>query len=260
MPFIADILHVHVDNEVATKPVATEEHYAEHFTCSTFTLPQGEIIGTGVGAIEPTQILQLDPLRQRAVLSFNGTGQIILAHSIQQATSLAQNVQQAADQGALVTCPATMTVEATGPLWAVGVSSGTSQNTVESQGTVTAPAANASITPGIAAASLPAGTYVISGSAYIDGTPVQGTDNDNIKLTVGGNTLGGNLAVPISGSVVTFGPYTVTVNGAQAVRLNANVAGSAGAIYHGLIYATPVPFIDSSAGLAVGVTQERRNK
>ena len=55
--FEQSVLHVHVDNEVKTAPVSTEEHYAEHFTCSSFTLPQGEIIGTGVGAIEPTQIL-----------------------------------------------------------------------------------------------------------------------------------------------------------------------------------------------------------
>jgi hypothetical protein len=259
MPHEAGIVHVHVDNAVKMEPVSTEEHYAEHFTCSTFTLPQGEIIGTGVGAIEPTQILQLDPLRQRAVLSYSGSGQVILAHSVQQATSLAQNVQQAADQGALVTSPATMAVEATGPLWAVGLQASPSQNSNSAHGAITSPTAGQAIAT-ITGANLPAGQYTVSGTVYVDGT-VAAADDDNMKLTVGGVTI---MVIAYNGEAtdqgVTIPPVTVTVNGAQSIALSAVAVGTTGAVYHGTIVATPFPFITTGGGLSVGVTQERRNK
>ena len=261
--------HPFADTEIEAIPVkvsnfgemghttVTQEKEAEHYTCSTFTLPQGEIIGTGVGAIEPTQVLQLDPLRKRAVLAFNGTGQIILAHSMQQATSLAQNVQQAADEGALVTSPTTITVEATGPLWAVAVPSTGSQPTQDATGSVTSPGAGANVSGTIGAVNLPAGLYQVTTTIYIDGTPVAGTDDDNMKINQSSGAQF-HLIVPITGVPVTQ-TFFLTFNGAQTIGVSASSAGTAGAVYHAQITATQLPIAGASGNLAIGVTQERRN-
>jgi hypothetical protein len=122
----AGILKVHVDNagEIANgHPVETREKEAEHISCSSWFLPTGDIVPGGT--VEPQQLLNLDPLRKRAVIGVNGTGQAIFCHSIPQAISSASTVTSQPDEGFVVTAPCTFTVEATGPLWVVPASGAT---------------------------------------------------------------------------------------------------------------------------------------
>jgi hypothetical protein len=256
-------VHVHVDNAKDIMPdvtFRTEEKYAEHFTCSTFTLPQGEIIGNSTGAVEPTQVLQLDPLRQRAVLSCNGSGQVILAHSMQQASSLAQNVQQAADEGALITCPATISVEATGPLWAVGVPSSNVAPVYGgapggTSGSVTGPAANGII----AETGSLTGIYSVIVTIYIDSTDVLATDDDNIELLAGIVTL--KFVVPGSSSPGIPVQYIIPslILSGNTITVRAITAASAAAVYHASIIYTLIGTAASGNAVQVGVVQERRN-
>lgn len=116
MPHEPGILHVHVDNEVKTAPVSTEEKEAEHISCSSWLLPTGDVVGS---TTEPQQILNLDPLRKRSVIGVNGTGMAIFCHTLAQAVSAQSATGSLPDQGFVVTAPCTFTVEATGPLWVV---------------------------------------------------------------------------------------------------------------------------------------------
>lgn len=258
---------VRVENFEEFSPVfRTEEVEAGHFTCSTFTLPQGEIIGAGVQATEPTQILQLDPLRKRAVVSFNGTGQIVLAHSVQQATSLAANVQQAADEGALFTCPGSITVESTAPLWAVAISnSQAALNSAFAYGKATGPAAFTAIVT-IPAGSLPAGQWSFTVTTFLDGT-ITAADEDNFRILVNGAVLAANIIQPgptaagVQAQAMTTGPFTVTMTGAGAISVqSANNAGGIACVYHAEIVATPLSLAGNAGAAAVGVVQERRDQ
>jgi hypothetical protein len=258
MPHDPGIVHVHVENEVKTAPVVTEEKEAQHYTCSTFTLP--EPIGV-LGPVTPTQILQLDPLRKRAILTFSGDGQVILAHSLQQATSLAQNVQQAADEGALVTCPGSVTVEATGPLWAVSLA------TPIVLGFQTA---NVS-TPTVAGAALativnpPSGNYTATVTAYLTGTTTT-ADQDNIEIAYnGGSQLIPLLLPTVVGAITTPQPYTNPplqiggINGINSLIIRTINIPSGTAVYHVMVSIVPDGNGADDPYVAVGVIQERRN-
>jgi hypothetical protein len=106
---------------------------------------------------------------------------------------------------------------------------------VSNEGEVTTPAANASIAL-IPTILLPAGTYLVTISLYVDGTPAAATDDDNMKLTLTGATFA-NLENTSTGSV-TNASYTVTVNGAQNIGVQAKNLATTGAVYHALITAT----------------------
>jgi hypothetical protein len=119
-------VHVHVDNAEDMRAVKTQEVEAAHLTTLGFILPP-------VGAVSPqsdynqnvpTQILQLDPLRKRAIVSINNTviatvSQCYLCSSQAQAQSLQFGSSQTPDAGALVTAPFTFEVDSTAPMWAV---------------------------------------------------------------------------------------------------------------------------------------------
>jgi hypothetical protein len=101
-------------------------------------------------------------------------------------------------------------------------------------GATTAPTAGQGIAT-IASANLPAGTYEVSGSVYLDGT-VTPADGDNFKLNINST----HLLAPATSVVATpFGPFFMTLNGAQALVVQANAAGSAAAVYHASITAIP---------------------
>jgi hypothetical protein len=258
-----DAVKVHVINLDDIKITRTEEIEPAHFTASSFILPVPGLTSGGQAdenANVPTQILQLDPLRKETVISFNGSGQVILAHSNQQAQSLQQGTNQFADDGFLVTAPSSIRVEGTGPLWAIAASgSAASANTVTGQSKFTSPTAG-QIMASIAAASLPAGTYTVYTNAYIDGTFVAATDDDNIELGYG-STIVGALNVPADTAGQTgplFGPYMITLNGAQALKLIAIATGTVGSVYHTWLSATPYPAAAASGFVTVGVLQERR--
>lgn len=250
----ADAIKVHVTNP-HDMVVRTEEVEAQHFAASTFTLPP-----PGPNQNGPIQVLQLDLLRKRAVVSLNGAGEVILAHSMQQAQSLQANVNQAADDGCVITSPATVTVEGTGPLWAIGIGTGNvTQQSVTGFGSAVAPGAG-SVIASIPAASLPPGTYEVYLLTYLDGTLVTATDENNLALESGGAVISQLLQpAPSSGNgfVVPSGPYVVSVNGSQSISVNAIGAGSVSAKYNAQI--TAVPLLTSS-GLSVGVLQERRDR
>jgi hypothetical protein len=242
-----DAIKVHVAN---WPPVTVDEMDAQHFTASSFQLP-----APGSSATGPVQILQLDPLRKRAVVSFNGAGQVLLAHSNQQAQSLQANVEQNAEDGVMITAPCTITVESTGPLWAVGVATANNNaQSVTGYGVVTPTVAGEQIA---AVDNLPAGTYEIYLLNYIDGTVVTVDDDDNMELTAGGIQVA-QLIQPAASSVfvVPSGPYIVTVNGTQNIVVQTVGVPSGTAAYHSQI--TAVPLLTSS-GLTVGVLQERKN-
>jgi hypothetical protein len=117
-----DAVHVHVDNASEFQVTRTEEIEPAHYTTQSYILPP---VGAQTPQADynqaevPVQLLQLDPLRKRAVLSVNGTGSCYICSSQAQAQSLQFSSNQTADAGALVTAPFAFTAEATGPLWAV---------------------------------------------------------------------------------------------------------------------------------------------
>lgn len=249
------VVHVHVENLSDMHPTRTEEVEAQHYTESSFILPP-----LGPTSAGPTQILQLDPLRKRAVLTFNGTGQVILAHSAQQAQSLQANVQQAADEGCLITCPAAISVESTGPLWAIGypTSAATAPATLMTgsiSGAVAAPGAGASIatTP-----ALPAGTYTVTATIYTDGAVVAATDDDNMSLGITGVTSF-NLIYPATPAQTVQFTYTLTIAANKTLNVKAIGAATAGTTYHAHILYTQIAGALASGSMTVGVSQERRN-
>jgi hypothetical protein len=103
---------------------------------------------------------------------------------------------------------------------------------------VTSPAAGGVLaTTGIVSA----GTYTVYVTLNLSGTAgVQGTDNNNLRLTVNGATyavLPNTLAQNVN---QTFGPFTVSPTGGTAILAQANGAATAGAIYAASVTATPV--------------------
>jgi hypothetical protein len=242
-------LHVHIDNtDELLNPVRTESVEAQHYTADGFALT-----GAGINSGPPVQILQLDPLRKRAVLSVNGAGQVVLCQSMQQG----QNIN--ADEADLITAPATITVESTGPLWAVGVATASqvavvSPLTSTVAGKVAAPGAGATI---VTTGAL-SGVYEIVVTIYIDGTDTAATDDDNMDLAISG--LGTtNLIVPAdtTGPVIATTMFTNTLT-AQTLAVKAIAAASAGTVYHAQIAYTQIATVTTGI-MTVGVLQERRN-
>jgi hypothetical protein len=100
-------------------------------------------------------------------------------------------------------------------------------------GNVTSPGAGANISGTIAVGNLPQGIYDVTVQTYMDGTPVAGTDDDNMKI----NQSGGfqtHLLTPVTGAIVTV-TYRMPFTGAQSISINANNAGTAGAVYHAMV-------------------------
>lgn len=120
----------------------------------------------------------------------------------------------------------------------VGSSGGTAQ---AAEGSVTSPAANATIAQ-ITAANLTPGTYLVNWEVDLDGTPGAG-DVNNFKLS--GASSGLSL-ISVNDGVV--GHYvqdqvqiTIPATNASALSIKAIAAGTAGAIYSGQISLVPVP-------------------
>jgi hypothetical protein len=257
MDDVAMLVHVGNPHDIASAingAPKVEEAAAPHAVASTWLLPT---LGT-VNAQQnnPVEILPLDILRKRAVITFNGSGQVIICHSQAQAQSLQQNVQQAADEGCLLTVPGTIVHESTAALWAVGVPASTSANTIGVAGKVTAPTALQQITGSLL--STP-GTYSVQATAYLDGTIVLATDGDNMEITfTGGNPI--PLLVPgVADVPMTTGPYLFTSTGTQTVAVKAIGAGSVAATYHAALDITPYPFAVTSGVVTVGSLTERRD-
>ena|ERR1700691_5970260 len=261
-----DAVKVHVVAD-DTKAVMTEEREPEHFTAVSFTLPAIGITSgdqADYNANDPVQIMQLDPLRKEAVISFNGTGQVLLAHSQAQAISLQQGADQNADAGDLITCPTTIRVEGTGPLWAVQANISQTPN-----GGVSLYAAGSAIptvanTAFVTLTGLPPGSYQVTTSEYIDGTLVSADDEDNMRLF--NNTAGTIVAAPIlvpadsaTAPIVTqAGPFIVTVSTISNLSMRTNTLTPSGtATYHASILAVPISG-SSPNSLIIGVLQERR--
>src|ERR1700689_3349639 len=120
-----DFLHVKVMNPEEMQPPPAEATVPEHYVASSFNLPATGPIGEGADTNlnVPTEILPLALNRVEAIVSFNGTGQIVLCHSNTQAQSLQQGnpalLQQLADEGCVFTCPSRVRIRGTAPLWAV---------------------------------------------------------------------------------------------------------------------------------------------
>jgi len=260
---VYDTIHVHVDNasEISSQsPVArTEEVEAEHYTTSSFSLPGGgAIIGTGVGAVEPVQILQLDPLRKRAVLSFVGTGQVALAHTLNVAQSIANNPNVGAgDEGALFSSPGSTAVEATGPLWAVNVSQTASSNSLTGTGIATSAAAGQVIaaTPNAPATQL----YTINWSIVDSGTLGAG-DAQNMGLYVNGVLVATAVNGVNAGTIEAQPPVTVSVPVGTSIQVKAINNATASSVYQASVSATVVNAVQASGVIVVGVVQERRNR
>jgi len=233
----------------------TEEVRSEHAVTSTWALPALPLVNPAQNS--PVEIVPLDPLRKRAVITLNGSGQIIIAHSEAQALHLQQNIQQAADEGALFTVPANFEYTSKAPLWAVGVPAFNPPNTVGAKGSVTAPGAGAVIAS-IGTASLTVGlTYQVNVVVYLDGTIVVATDEDNMALRFGGTTIAPLIYPGVNSVPVSTGPYYINVATSNTINVIAVGAGSVAAVYHAQIYATPYPFSPTSGIVQAGAVVER---
>lgn len=251
---------VHVTNVDDLKAVPTEEKEPEHFTASSFVLPA---LGAGENPEQsnPQQVLQLDPMRKLAYLTFNGDGQVWLAHSAAQANALQNGTQQGADSGTLVTCPSVIKAEGTGPLWAI------QSSLTQTAGSGVTLSAAGKITPttafqGIVSLALPAaGLWSIDLIVYVDGTVVTADDEDNMNLYINGASAA-SLIYPAESSgapiVVPSGPYTKNIVAPLSVIVQTgSLTPSGTAVYHAQIIATPISG-GLSNDLIVGVLQSRR--
>lgn len=108
-------------------------------------------------------------------------------------------------------------------------------NTISANGAITAPIAGASISGPI---TLAAGVvYSVTATVYVDGTVVTTTDDDNMKF--GGTSGPANHLAYAAGLPPQSYTWQVTGNGGIISIINNN-AGSAAAVYHAMITATPV--------------------
>jgi hypothetical protein len=124
--------------------------------------------------------------------------------------------------------------------------------TVSAQGNATSPGAGAGL-GAIAAASLPAGSYQVYVYFNIAGTVTQGTDNQNIKIELGGATQFFLQNDIVAGPQV-FGPFTIKTNGSQTLGVNVINAGTTGSIYSAQIAATPLAASSVIADIYAGPT------
>jgi hypothetical protein len=115
-------IHVHVDNAEDLRPVQrTQEVEPGHYTTQSFVLPPtgAQTPQADYNQNVPVNILQLDPLRKRAIISVSGVGSCFICASQAQAQSLQFGSSQSPDSASLVTAPFSFPAEATAPLWAV---------------------------------------------------------------------------------------------------------------------------------------------
>lgn len=252
---------VHVTNVDDLKAVPTEEKEPEHFTASSFVLPA---LGVGENPEQsnPQQVLQLDPMRKLAYITFNGNGQVWLAHSAAQANALQNGAEQGADSGTLVTCPSVIKAEGTGPLWAIQSSltqsPGVTGDSLYAGGSSTPTTADQTIT-GVTLTP-PAGTYIVNLSLYVDGTVVTADDEDNFRITGFGTSLGPLLCPAESSGVpiVTTYQFTIVLNGSQTFSVQTSAKTPSGtAVYHASILMNAVSGSIPN-DLIVGVLQSRR--
>lgn len=257
VPLLVHVSNVDEFSQAMSDGNKVEEAAAPHAVANTWgSLPA---LGTELTQSNvPVEILPLDVLRKRAVITLNGSGQVIICHSEGQAQSLQQNVQQAADEGCLITVPGAIVHESSAALWAVAVPASSPQNTQGATGSATAPGAGAVIAT-IPASSLPAGSYDIFVTVYFDGTVVPATDDDNWNLTITLLTISHLIAPGVINVPETYGPFKITVNGAQAINVKTIIAGSAACVYHAQVTATPDPYSPTSGVVQVGTLTERRD-
>jgi hypothetical protein len=239
-------VHVHVDNLAEWSPITrTEEVEAAHFTSQGFLLPPVGNLSPQADYNQniPVQILALDLLRKRAVISVNGQGACYLCSSQAQAQDLQFGANQAPDAGALLTAPFAFTAEATGPLWAVlasgavsppasspgtpatstGAANATTTLTIPSAGTGLADILN-DLNWSFSAASLTAATLqVVSGSdvLYTQPLPV-GSLSGTVQLPAGGliGQPGQTIVVTITAGGAAI---TSTINATYTQQANGNV-------------------------------------
>lgn len=257
-----DVIRVHVDNPEELRTVHTEEIEPGLFTTSSFSLPGSGPVGTP--PYGPTQILAEDPLRKRAVIAFNGQGQIALAHSVQQAQYIQNNPGSAlqSGEGCIVTCPGSIPVEGTGRLWAVGVP--LPQNVQATVGSANISTPTTTFSQLAAVTPTAPGLYNVMVYAYLSGT-IGASDLDNIALNVSNTNLFENLLLPaVTGAGVSpftvQGPFVVNVPVAGdiiAIKTTGLGAPSGTAVYHTQLLVTPIAD-DVAGSLTVGVLQERR--
>lgn len=248
-----DAVHVHLDNPEDIRVQYTEEIEPSHFISNAYLLPAaGPIPGDPDGNInDPVQILQLDPMRKEAIISLTGSGNVYFAHAFNQALSLQQNVDQAADGGALVSAPSTFKAEGTGPLWAIQQNaSGTTQTAVTASASPAAGAAGSATLP-----------LFTAGNQYLTGFTVSTSGNgtaSGIRTITVSNVQGGPYTYYIDDVAGT--PNTVTINypglGLQAIGGDPQVAISA--LASGSSSQILVQGSDQATSVVVGVLQSRR--
>lgn len=108
--------------------------------------------------------------------------------------------------------------------------------TVTGEGSVTSPALGATIAS-VAAASMPAGEYIVSVVVNLAGTLVQAADANNLEITIGTTTI--VLDNEIAAGDQYFGPFVVDAPGGSALAVKAIAAGTAGSIYGAFISVQP---------------------
>lgn len=111
----------------------------------------------------------------------------------------------------------------------------------EVDGSVTSPAANAVI---VTSPLLAAGTYIVSWSVGLEGTPAAGTDNDNFQLRANAATQATSLNL---GAVGEYPQQQQTLNltSSGTIVIRAVAAGTAGAIYRAQLVITPVEAVSA---------------
>jgi hypothetical protein len=188
------------------------------------------ILGTGAGYTAVEQLLGGDPLRAEATVIAVDQA-IVLAQSKEMAEAAANATQSS--------------------LLLYGVKS--------VYNTTTTPAGNAVLANLGGANILPPGTYQIDAYAYFGGatSPVDGTDNDNIRLFV--DAVNATNALPMPAALTTMNHWTFpkiqTASG--TISLKALSAATAGVIYRTSLIATLMSMIGlPPSGLYVPAGQQ----
>lgn len=123
-----------------------------------------------------------------------------------------------------------------GPARLLGWSLQAGEQSAEAMGTVTSPAAFATIA---ATGTLPQGRYRVTVVVSLAGTLAQATDANNMRLSASGSTFVANLPVVIAAGDQAFGPFDVEITAAAGgvIAVAAVNAGSVGSIYSGEVTA-----------------------
>lgn len=245
-------LRVHVDNAEDIKGVRTQEIEPPHLTTMGFVLPPAGPLTPQADYNQnvPTQILQLDPLRKRAVVSINGTGSCFLCSSQAQAQSLQFGPTQNADEGAQFTAPFAFTVEATGPMWAVLATTAvigtgaptfaTATGASDATTTLTIPSAGAGL-----ADTLTELNYVFSAAI---------TQASTLTVTSGGDTLY-ETVVPTGATAASI-PTPLTGLQGQTIVITLTAGGTGITSTLNALYTQQT---STPGAVTIGVVQERRD-